>query len=467
MNGPFNLSELAPALSARLIGGSCEVLGVSTDTRNINAGDLFIALRGDNFDAHNFVSQAVVDGAVAVVVEREVDVDVPQLVVSNTRMALGNIAAYNRNRFEGALFAVTGSSGKTTVKEMLASINQLRGQTLATQGNLNNDIGVPLTLLRLSAGDRFAVIEMGASGAHEIAYSTHLAKPDVAILNNAMGAHLEGFGSLKGVVQAKAEIFEGLSAEGIAVVNQDDPHVQVWLGMLEQQPVMTFSLVNQQASVYASDIKLQGNGCYAFSMNYEGCQYPVSLSLMGRHNIANALAAMTAVLADGCDPQIAAEGVGQCQGAAGRMRPFQIDELTLLIDDSYNANPDAVKAAIDALVELQGESVLVLGDMGELGEGAELKHRDVGEYAAAKNVDALFSCGVMSQETVEGFAVAGGRQSQNFENKPTLLSALRQLPKNRRNLLVKGSRSAGMDQIVTELIEMNVTVTESTDGSSH
>lgn len=467
MNGPFTLSELAPVLSARWIGGNCDVQNVSTDTRNIKAGDLFIALRGDNFDAHNFVSQAVADGAVAVVVEREVDVDVPQLVVSNTRMALGNIAAYNRNRFDGVLFAVTGSSGKTTVKEMLASINQLRGQTLATQGNLNNDIGVPLTLLRLSAGDRFAVIEMGASGAHEIAYSTHLAKPDVAILNNAMGAHLEGFGSLKGVVKAKAEIFEGLSDDGTAVVNLDDPHAQVWLGMLQQQPVVTFSLMNQQASVYASDIKLQDNGCYAFAMNYEGHQYPVSLSLMGRHNIANALAAMAAVLVDGCDPQVAVTGVGQCQGAAGRMRPFQLDALTLLIDDSYNANPDAVKAAVDALVELQGESVLVLGDMGELGEGAEQKHREVGEYAAAKKVDVLFSCGVMSREAAEGFTAAGGNESHHFEDKPALLNALRLLPENRRNVLVKGSRSAGMDQIVTELIKTTIAVTGSTDGGSH
>ena len=467
MNGPFNLSELAPALSARLIGGSCEVKNVSTDTRNINAGDLFIALRGENFDAHDFVSKAVMDGAVAVVVEREVDVDVPQLVVSNTRMALGNIAAFNRSRFEGVLFAVTGSSGKTTVKEILASINQLRGQTLATQGNLNNDIGVPLTLLRLSEGDRFAVIEMGASGAHEIAYSTHLAEPDIAILNNAMGAHLEGFGSLKGVVQAKAEIFEGLSDKGTAIINLDDPHAQVWLGMLQQQPLMTFSLVNQQASVYASELSLQNNGCYAFNLNYEGFQYPVSLGLMGRHNVANALAAITAVLADGCAPQVAAEGVGHCQGAAGRMRPTQLDELTLLIDDSYNANPDAVKAAIDALIELQGESVLVLGDMGELGEGAELQHRDVGEYAATKGVDALYGCGVMSAETVKGFSVAGGKQSEHCIDKNAVISTLSQLPETKRNLLVKGSRSAGMDQIVTELMKTKVVVTDSNDGSSH
>ncbi len=451
MNGPFGLSDLAPVLSARLIGGSCDVTGVSTDTRNIQAGDLFVALRGEHFDAHDFVQQAVADGAVAVVVEHEVDVVVPQLVVSNTRMALGNLAAYNRGRFEGSLFAVTGSSGKTTVKEMLASINRLRGQTLATLGNLNNDIGVPLTLLRLSAGDRYAVIEMGASGAHEIAYSTRLAQPDVAILNNAYGAHLEGFGSLRGVVLAKAEIFEGLSDTGTAVVNLDDPHAEIWLGMLQQQPLMTFSLVDSGASVFASDICLQSNGCYGFKLNYSGRQYPVSLSLMGRHNIANALAAAAAVLADGCQPEIVAEGLNHCQAVAGRMRPIQLSPSMLIIDDSYNANPDAVKAALDTLAELEGDKVVVLGDMGELGKGAEEKHREVGEYAATKAIDLLLSCGRLSAATHDGFISAGGKKAEHFNDKNMLLRALQQLPERRRTVLVKGSRSAGMDQIVSGL----------------
>ncbi len=462
MNGPFGLSDLAPALSARLIGGSCDVQGVSTDTRNIHAGDLFVALRGEHFDAHDFVKQAVADGAVAVVVEHEVDVDVPQLVVNNTRMALGNLAAYNRSRFSGSMFAVTGSSGKTTVKEMLASINRLRGQTLATQGNLNNDIGVPLTLLRLSAGDRYGVIEMGASGAHEIAYSTRLTQPDVAILNNAYGAHLEGFGSLRGVVLAKAEIFEGLSETGTAVVNLDDPHADIWLGMLQQQPLMTFSIDNTRASVFASASYLQANGCYGFKLNYQGQQYPVSLSVMGQHNIANALAAAAAVLADGCPPEIAVKGLSLCQGVAGRMRPIQLDESTLIIDDSYNANPDAVKAAVNALVELTGEKVVVLGDMGELGDGAEQKHRDVGEYIAGKKVELLLSCGVLSAATHAGFMAAGGQNAQHFNDKAALLNALQQLPERPRVVLVKGSRSAGMDQIVTGL-----TNSGSTDGGSH
>lgn len=463
MNGPFCLSELIEPLSGRLIGSGCEVSGVSTDTRHIKAGDLFIALRGEHFDGHEFVTQAVADGAVAVVVEHPLEVDVPQLLVRNTRIALGHIAAFNRARFSGSMFAVTGSSGKTTVKELLASINRLRGQTVATQGNLNNDIGVPLTLLRLSAGDRYAVIEMGASGAHEIAYSTQLTQPDVAILNNAFGAHLEGFGSLQGVVQAKAEIFEGLSDNGTAVINLDDPHADVWLGRLApQQRRLTFSIANSDASVFATDIRLQANGCYAFQLNYQGQQYPVALALMGRHNLANALAAATAVLADGGEPELVVSGLEQCQGVSGRMRPMRLDASTLLIDDSYNANPDAVKAAIDTLTELAGEKVVVLGDMGELGADAVQQHRAVGQYAATKSIDRLLSCGVLSRAATEGFVAAGGQQAEHFTDKASLLSYLQQLSPCSRVLLIKGSRSARMDQIVTSLIN-----TGFTDGGSH
>ena len=453
MNGPFRLSELAGPLSAQLVGDDCEILGVSTDTRNISEGDLFIALKGENFDAHSFIDKAVASGAVAVVVDHPVETQVPQLIVSNTRLALGNLAAYNRARFKGSLIAVTGSSGKTTVKEMLASISRLRGKTLATAGNLNNDIGVPLTLLRLSSRDQYAVIEMGASGPHEIAYSTQLAKPDVAILNNAMGAHLEGFGSLQGVVKAKAEIFDGLSEQGTAIVNLDDPHAHVWLGMLQQQPLLTFSVNNPQASVYATDIRLQDNGCYRFQLNYQGQHCPVSLNLMGRHNIANALAAAAAILADGCNLAVVADGLGLCQGAAGRMRPVKVNAETLVIDDSYNANPDAVKAAVNALTELQGEAVLVLGDMAELGDDAEEQHYQLGEFVAAKGVAALYSCGPLSAATVDGFLAAGGKQGKNFVDREALLTFLKALPVIKRNFLVKGSRSAGMEKIVNGLTD--------------
>lgn len=451
MNGPFLLSELKTALGAELYGDDRPVQGVSTDTRSIADGDLFIALRGEHFDAHNFVDQAVVSGAVAAVVERRLPLDIPQLVVANTRLALGRIAEYNRDRFQGRLFAVTGSGGKTTVKEMLASINQLRGQTLATLGNLNNDIGVPLTLLRLTEGDRYAVIEMGANGPHEIAYSVGLAKPDVAILNNAMGAHLEGFGSLMGVVKAKAEIFGGLSAQGTAVINLDDPHVEYWRGMLLQQPTFTFSLSDTAATVFASDIEVQANGCYRFGLNYQGRTEKVQLAVMGRHNVANALAAAAATLADGCDLDTVADGLARCQGAGGRMQPTLLDEQVLLIDDSYNANPDAVRAAIDALTELNGESVLVLGDMGELGADEKAQHYGVGQYAAERGVARLLACGPLSESTVRGYNDHQGQAGLHFSHRQALIEALQQLPGSPRSILVKGSRSAKMDQVVTQM----------------
>ncbi len=451
MNGPFSLQDLAAALSAKLVGEDIQILGVSTDTRSINEGDLFIALKGDNFDAHDFVAQASESGAVAAVVERELPLAIPQLIVTNTRLALGQIAAYNRERFNGSLFAVTGSGGKTTVKEMMASVNRLRGQTLATQGNLNNDIGVPLTLLRLSSGDQYAVIEMGANGPHEIAYSTGLAKPDVAILNNAMGAHLEGFGSLMGVVKAKAEIFSGLSEQGTAVINLDDPHVDYWRGMLLQQPTYSFSLNDSSATVYASDIEQQANGCYQFGLNYQGQTVTVRLGLMGLHNVANALAAAAATLADGCALQVVADGLAQCRGAAGRMQPTTLTDNTLLIDDSYNANPDAVKAAVNALIELSGESVLVLGDMGELGADEQEQHYGVGQYAAEHGVNRLYACGTLSEKTVQGFKAQGGHDGLHFEDQKVLCDALQQLPSAQRNILVKGSRSAKMDIVVAAM----------------
>ncbi|MCV6610215.1 MAG: UDP-N-acetylmuramoyl-tripeptide--D-alanyl-D-alanine ligase [Amphritea sp.] len=451
MNGPFSLQDLAAALSGKLAGEDIQILGVSTDTRSINEGDLFIALKGDNFDAHDFVAQASESGAVAAVVERELPLAIPQLIVTNTRLALGQIAAYNRERFNGSLFAVTGSGGKTTVKEMMASVNRLRGQTLATQGNLNNDIGVPLTLLRLSSGDQYAVIEMGANGPHEIAYSTGLAKPDVAILNNAMGAHLEGFGSLMGVVKAKAEIFNGLSEQGTAVINLDDPHVGYWRGMLLQQPTYSFSLNDSSATVYASDIEQQANGCYQFGLNYQGQVVTVRLGLMGRHNVANALAAAAATLADGCALQVVADGLAQCRGAAGRMQPTTLTDNTLLIDDSYNANPDAVKAAVNALIELSGESVLVLGDMGELGADEQEQHYGVGQYAAEHGVNRLYACGTLSEKTVQGFKAQGGHDGLHFEDQKVLCDALQQLPSAQRNILVKGSRSAKMDNVVAAM----------------
>ncbi len=454
MNGPFSLQQLQQALSAELIStADVKITGVSTDTRQLKEGDLFLAIKGPNFDAHSLVAQAEEKGAVALVVEHQVNSALPQLVVKDSRLALGALGAFNRSFFNGRVFAITGSSGKTTVKEMLASVNSQRGQTLATCGNLNNEIGVPLTLLRLSAEDRFAVIEMGASGANEIDYSVGLTKPHVALLNNALAAHLEGFGSLEGVVHAKAEIFNGLSAGGVGIINRDDPHFSVWNSMLEEQSHLSFGL-HPEADVTATDIARQGNGCYQFVLQFNGQQQPVQLAMLGRHNVNNALAAAAAALADNCSLKDIAAGLSACKAVPGRMCPTASDN-GLLIDDTYNANPGSMKAAVDALLDLTNAdavSVLALGDMGELGPDEADIHADIGRYAAQAGVDVLYTCGPLGVHTVAAYEAAGGKQSESFMQHGDVVQAIQQLSNNRVTL-AKGSRSARMEQVIQGLQE--------------
>ena len=476
MKHNIHLSELLDACSydqdARLCHQDVVFSRVNTDTRSIQPGDLFVALKGERFDAHDFAEQAITAGAVALVVDHQLALDVPQLIVADTRIALGKIAEYNRRFFKGLLFAITGSSGKTTVKEMLAEIlTALAGkdQVLATQGNLNNDIGVPLTLLRLSADDKYAVIEMGASGPNEIGYSAGLAHPDIALVNNAMGAHLEGFGSLQGVVKAKGEIYDGLTAQGCAVVNLDDLHAQQWLERIRNKDVVTrvitFAVNAPSADVRASDLQLQANGCYAFTLLHADTSERVHLKVMGRHNVMNALAAAALIIAAGMPLAVAVTGLERFQAVKGRMCSLPGIAGGRVIDDSYNANPGSVKAAIQALHELQGERVLVLGDMGELGLDAEQMHRDVGQFAAEQNIDQLLAVGPLSKAAVEGYQAAqvsmidaGDAQrvalkAQHFSDQQSLVAAILPQLNSDMVVLVKGSRSAGMDKIVTLLTQ--------------
>ena len=445
------LSALSECLNATLINGDALIQGVSTDTRNIHDGDLFIALKGERFDAHDFAAQAIDSGAVALVVDHPLALPVPQLVVDDTRIALGLIGEYNRAFFTGTLIAVTGSSGKTTVKEMLATILSGVGETLFTQGNLNNDIGVPLTLLRLSEGHRYAVIEMGASGPNEIAYSVSLSHPDIAIVNNAMGAHLEGFGSLEGVVEAKGEIYDGLTNQGTAVVNADDPYAQRWLDRAKGKSILTFGLA-AGADVRAQALFLQESGCYGFDLMYQNESVAVRLNVLGRHNVCNALAAAAVSISAGLSLSQIASGLGKFSAVKGRMFSSQGVNGALVLDDSYNANPGSVRAAISMLSELNGERTLVLGDMGELGADEVSLHQEVGQFAAQMGIEKLFAVGRLSQFTVEAYKQAGGVCAEHMSDKSELVSRLQHEAHSAMVILVKGSRSAAMDQVVNCLV---------------
>lgn len=453
MIGTFNLSSLAKPLNGQLINGDVQFERLSTDTRKISAGVVFLALKGVRFDAHEFAAQAVEAGAVGLVVERALPLNVPQLIVSDSRIALGRIAEYNRTFFNKPVFAVTGSSGKTTVKEMLATVLSGQGDVLATKGNLNNDIGVPLTLLEITSQHDFAVIEMGASGPGEIAYSVDLAHPDVALVNNAMGAHLEGFGSLQGVVEAKGEIYDGLGPLGVAVINLDDPNAGQWLARTEGKERLTFGLENADADVNAIQLFQQANGCYGFTVRYQQESAEVRLNVMGRHNVANALAATCMILAAGLPLSLAASGLERACAVKGRLYSRTAHGGATIIDDTYNANPGSMKAAINVLCDLEGERWLVVGDMGELGADELAEHREIGVYAAQHGVSHLYAVGRLSAECVSGYLGAGGQDGQHFASQAELLAQLKPQVKQGVVVLVKGSRSAAMDKVVSGLTE--------------
>ncbi len=460
MIADFSLSALAKQLNARTLGlslsGRCE--GVSTDTRTIKPGDLFVALKGPRFDAHDYVGGAIGKGAVAAVVDHEIDPELPQLVVADTLTALGELGAYNRSAFDGPLFAVTGSSGKTSVKEMLAAMLATQGETLATRGNLNNEIGVPLTLLRLAPEHRYAVVELGASALGEIARTTRMARPQVAILNNVLGAHLEGFGSLANIVKAKGEIFEGLPAAGVGIVNRDDPHAPVWLDQLAalQRRALTFGVDNADADVEATALQLGEEGCYRFCLRYREQRVAVQLAVMGRHMVANAAAAAAAWIAAGFELTAAVAGLEAFRAVPGRLSPQRLAQGALLVDDSYNANPGSMRAAIDVLTTLPAPRTLIIGDMGELGPAAAQLHAEIGRYAAQAGIDRLLCCGALMRHACDA-ASAAGLAGRHFASFDALRDALRDEPVlidlSAGALLVKGSRSAGMDRVVTILVD--------------
>lgn len=452
----MNLDEAARLLKAPLLGpaaaaGVC-FDAVSSDSRSIAAGDLFIALRGENFDGHEFIAQAQAAGAVGAVVAADVasvadgslvHLGLPLIVVADTRLALGELAAGWRARFTLPLIAVTGSNGKTTTKEMVASILAAAygDEVLATQGNFNNDIGLPLTLLKLRAHHRAAIIEMGMNHSGEIAYLAHIARPTVAVVTNAQRAHLQGMGSLDAIAREKGSVYDGLGADGVAVVNADDEHAVLWRGMNSGRRIVSFGL-EPVADVHGK-VRLHGleTELYFGTPNGEGA---VDLALPGLHNARNALAAIAAAVA--ADIPLAAinAGLAAFRGIKGRLQRRTGVDGAVILDDTYNANPDSMRAGIDVLASTIGRKVMVLGDMGEIGEASGQFHDEIGGYAKSAGIDALFAFGEASAIAARNF----GAGSHHYKKIEELIEALRPELTANTTVLVKGSRFMRMERVV-------------------
>ena len=442
------LSWIADKVKGTLKGDDQEVNGVSTDTRTLQKGDVYIALCGDNFNGHRFIASAEKAGASAVIASEEVTTSLPVIKVADTKLALGLLGAAVKAEVAPKTIAVTGSSGKTTVKEMTAAILARRGNVLATAGNFNNDIGVPLTLLRLEPEHDYAVMELGANHLGEIAYTTDLVKPDVATIVNAAASHLEGFGSLLGVARAKSEIFKGLGETGTAIVNADSQFAEFWLGKLKYNHVLTFSPQQQNAADFtAEDITVGLDGCAEFNMVTPQGQTGVQLRIPGIHNVGNALVAAALSMQVGATLEDVKDGLLNMAQVKWRLNVKALSAHFRLLDDTYNANVASVNAAIDTLSSFSGLRVLILGDMAELGEKARYYHEEVGKYAQEKGIDYLFTLGVLSQSASAVFGDAGFHFSDVDALMITLTDVL-MADQRDISVLVKGSRSSRMERVV-------------------
>jgi UDP-N-acetylmuramoyl-tripeptide--D-alanyl-D-alanine ligase len=454
------LSQSAKATGGKLAGADVHFDGVSSDSRKITQGDLFVALLGEHFDGYNFVATAAQAGAVAAMVNAESYQGrlaggmeqkespaqiIPLVVVDDTRLAIGRLAAYWRRQFDIPLVAITGSNGKTTVKEMLACIlREAAGNAeavLATQGNLNNDIGMPLTLLRLNATHRYAVIEMGMNHSGEIDYLARIAEPDVALINNASIAHLSGLGSLEAVARAKGEIFTGLRHHGTSVINSDDIHAPLWRTLAGAHPLLEFGF-DPQADVRCK-WQQRNHGLRLDIIVPQGI-FSAELKVPGEHNARNALAATAAAIALNISLETIATGLEKFSGVPGRLQYKSALHGASLIDDTYNANPASLRAAIKVLAQAAGKRILVLGDMGELGEDAPKLHAEIGGEARRAGIEKLYAIGALSEKTVNEFG-SGARHFERIEDLQAVLE--KELDAN-TTVLVKGSRFMKMERVV-------------------
>jgi UDP-N-acetylmuramoyl-tripeptide--D-alanyl-D-alanine ligase len=443
------LGQFAAACHGRLIGADREFNEVAIDSRKLVPGNLFAALHGEHADGHSFVAAAAAAGAAGALVLRPVEAPLAQIVVANVELALASAARAVRAQFTGPVIGVAGSNGKTTVKEMLAAIMGQLGPCLATRGNLNNHLGVPMTLLRLEPSHRSAVIEMGANRRGDVEQLVQIARPGIGLITNAGAEHLEGFGTLEGAARAEGEMVSGLPESGTAVINGDDTYASLWRASTSAR-VCSFGL-RHDADFRAEESRFEV-GEQGFRTHFRLCtpagSVPVTLSLAGRHNVVNALAAAAAAVSAGASLQQVAAGLAQMQPVHGRLQLRRTHRGAWLIDDSYNANPSSARAALEVLAELGGRRWFVLGDMAELGAAAEASHRELGELARSLGVERLYSFGALAALAADAF----GAGAERYRDATELAHALDAGLSAEVRVLIKGSRVNRLERVVEALL---------------
>ncbi|MSP27214.1 MAG: UDP-N-acetylmuramoyl-tripeptide--D-alanyl-D-alanine ligase [Methylococcales bacterium] len=447
----MRLSDCAKIVHGTLVGADVVFSSVSINTRTIQPKQLYIAIKGKNFDGNEFVDQAEQAGAIAAIVHQGVNTHLPHIIVDDTALALAQLAGAWRKNLPVSVVGVTGSNGKTTVKEMIAAILAVNHPILFTLGNLNNDIGVPLTLLRLDEQHRYAVIEMGANHAKEIEYSSTYAAADVVVLNNAGAAHIEGFGSLEGVAKAKGEIIETLKADGTAILNRDDVYFDYWRGVAGDRKIISFGL-SADADVTASAINtgIQNNEFMTrFDLSCPQGVISITLKLAGQQNVVNALAAASACLALGINLEQMKHGLECIKPVTGRLQPLVSRLGNIIIDDSYNANATSLKAGLAVLSGCTGKPWLILGAFGELGEDSSTIHAEIGELIKASGVMRLLAVGTDARHTVQVF----GEGATFFDSQAELIEVLKQELNGDETLLIKGSRAQRMENVAAALVD--------------
>ncbi len=443
----MRLSAIALWTRGQLLGADAEVTSVGVDSRRVRPGQLYVALPGERVDGHDYVAAAAANGASGALVTRKVACDLPQVLVAEAALALGDLASAVRAQRDVRVVGITGSNGKTTVKTLIAGILARHGRTHVSAGNHNNELGLPLSLLAMPRDTQFAVFEMGAGKPGDIAYLAGIARPDVGVVTLVAPAHLERMGSVEGVAETKGALYEALPADGVAIINADDAFASFFVGLAGSRRVLQFGLTNR-ADVTARDIVHSDAGS-SFTLVSPAGESLVQLPLPGRHNVLNALAASAVALALDVPLATIVAGLASANAVSGRLQRQRSRAGWTVIDDSYNANPGSMAAAIDVLMLSSGERWLVLGDMGELGPQASALHAALGARARERGVERLFAVGPLGAATVAGF----GAQGAHFADQAALIAALREQLHANVTCLVKGSRSAGMERVVAALLE--------------